>query len=247
MLFSILGLAALVAAAPSAKRQIIPKYPPTAQSNGFFLIANVTDPSTDFTPSIKNWVVTTAHVGAGTDVAVLVPFDAGSSGRIFYQNGTAEEVRYSGTEVLTDGGTPPAPYGFFVQKEDEFDTVYTDQHDVWINVGSGTGTGFTRFPDPYPTMSSFTGAGTFVACNDTVPYYHTNFITLQYAYPITTAPDGSWMYDPNIPEGCTAINLIPQCTELNELPEGSFSSHEFAASTTCYPDVASIDWTQYGP
>ncbi|EON96038.1 hypothetical protein UCRPA7_8462 [Phaeoacremonium minimum UCRPA7] len=242
-----LSLAVLTTAAPSGKRQV-PHYPPTSQSQGFKLIANVTDPSADFTPSIKNWVVEGAHTGAGTNVAVLKPFDATTSpGRTFYLNGTAEDVRYGNTNVLTDGGTPPAPYGIYVQNQTEFEYLYPDEHGVGISVGEGSGTSLTRFPNPYPYLTSATGTGTFVACNNTVAYYGTKFITLEYAYATFTAPDGSYEYNANIPEGCAAVNLIPQCTELNELPEDAYSSHEFAAQTACYPDVAAIDWTQYGP
>lgn len=243
-----LSLAALAAAAPSSKRQIIPNYPPTSQSRGFKLIANVTDLSSDFNPSIRNWVVEGAHTGAGTNTAVLTPYDpATNNGRTFYLNGTAEDVHYGNTHVLTDAGTPPAPFGIYTQNKTEFEYLYPDEHGVSINVGAGTGTTVTRFPEPYAYILSGTGSGTYVACNNTVPYYGTTFITLEYAYETFTGPDGGYEYNANIPEGCAPVRLLPQCTELNELPEDALSSHEFAANNTCYPDVASIDWSQYGP
>lgn len=85
MLSTVLSLGALglAAAAPLESRQVVPHYPPTQQSKGFNLVANVTDPSKDFTPPINSWFLTGLHVGAGLSDAAL----NAESGRIFYQNG----------------------------------------------------------------------------------------------------------------------------------------------------------------
>jgi hypothetical protein len=230
-----LGLAALAAAAP-AKRQIIPHYPTTSRSTGFTLVANVTALSADFAPSINNWVLETAHVGAGENIAVLMPETDEIKGRIFYQNGTTEEVRYHQTTVITDGATPLYPWGIQVPT--------TTGPDVTVNIGQGTNVWLTTFPEPYSYIG---GAGTFVACNETVPYYGKNFITLKYAYPTTTDANGNYEYNANIPAGCAPIRLLPQCTPLNDLPAGSVSSHEFAANVSCYDSVSALVWSEYGP
>ncbi|KAK6078637.1 hypothetical protein SCUP515_09687 [Seiridium cupressi] len=237
-----LAIAGVASATPLSSRQVVPHYPPTQSSTGFRLIANVTDPSEDFTPPVDNWVFNAIHVGAGFNDAVLLP-DGTDSGRIFYVNGTAEDVYYYRGSTLTDGGTPPFPYGIYVASEDQTDAG--GSHDVSVNVGSGTtGVQLTRFPDVYPTLAG-AGQGTYVACNQTVPYYQKNYITVRWTYD-TIDPDTSLNVH-QIPEGCVAINLIPECATLNDLPEGSLSRHEFAATSVCYDDVSAIDWTQYGP
>ncbi|KAJ9138654.1 hypothetical protein NKR23_g8432 [Pleurostoma richardsiae] len=239
-------LSTLAAAAPHSARQV-PNYPPTSSSQGFKLVANVTDPSKDLIPSIKSWTVQAYHTGAGTNVAVLAAATDASPGSIFYENGTAEAVRYGDTTVLTDEGTPPAPYGIYVDGPEEYDPANPDLHGAVINVGQWSRAGISQFPNPYPVLFNGEGTGTFVACSSFVPYYQRDLITLDYAYATFTAPDGSYEYNANIPEGCAPVTLVPECAQLNELPEGSFSSHEFAATERCYDDVASIDWTQYGP
>ncbi|KAK3392888.1 hypothetical protein B0H63DRAFT_456766 [Podospora didyma] len=241
----ILGLAALAAAAP-AKRQV-PHYPPTSLSNGFFLVANVTDPSLDLSPSINGWVFQTAHTGPPTNAAVLQAPGSSVPGRVFYENGTAEQVHYGQSTVITDGATPPTPFGIFIQSPTEFDITYPTEHDLFVNAGPGTPSRITDFPNPYPILQNNQGVGTFVACNNTVPYYGYKFITINYAYATFEGPDGGYEYHANIPEGCAPINLVPQCTTLNTLPPDAYASHEFAAPVRCYDDVAAIDWTQYGP
>ncbi|KAI0131778.1 hypothetical protein BJ170DRAFT_220232 [Xylariales sp. AK1849] len=236
-----LGLAGLASAAPLTSRQV-PHYPPTALSTAFRLIANVTDPATDFNPPVNNWVFNAIHTGAGFNDAVLLA-DGADSGRIFYQNGTVEEIRYNDGSVLTDGGTPPFPFGIYVSSADESDS--DGLNDVSVNVGSGTkGVELEHFPTVYPTLRG-PAPGTYIACNQTVPYYHANYITIRYAYGILN-PDTA-LYDYDIPEGCVAINLVAECATLNDLPEGSQSSHEYASTVNCYADVSAIDWTQYGP
>lgn len=85
MLSTVLSLGALglAAAAPLESRQVVPHYPPTQQSKGFNLVANISDPSKDFTPPINNWLLSGLHVGAGLSDASL----SSTGGRIFYQNG----------------------------------------------------------------------------------------------------------------------------------------------------------------
>ncbi|KAH6660984.1 hypothetical protein BKA67DRAFT_642004 [Truncatella angustata] len=237
-----LAFAGLSCAAPLNARQVVPHYPPTQLSTGFRLIANVTDPSKDFNPPVNNWVFNGIHTGAGSNDAVLLP-DGTDSGRIFYVNGTAEEVFYGQGSTLTDGGSPPFPFGIYVASEDQTDA--DGFHDVSVNVGSGNkGVQLTRFPVVYPTLKGV-GQGTYVACDQKVPYYNANYITVRWTY--DTVDPETFLNVHQIPEGCVAINLVPECATLNDLPEGSLSSHEFASSSVCYGDVSAIDWTQYGP
>lgn len=236
---SLLGLASAV---PFTSRQVVPNYPPTSLSTGFRLIANVTDPSKDLDPPVNNWVFNAIHTGAGFNDAVLEA-DGDDSGRIFYQNGTAAELRYAQGHVLTDGGTPPFPFGISIAGPDEVDA--NGYHDVSVNAGSGNvSVQLTQFPVVYPILRAGT-SGTYIACPQVVPYYNAEYITIRWAYDVFNSTTA--LYDHQVPDACVAINLVPECATLNTLPEGSLSSHEYAANSTCYADVSAIDWTQYGP
>ncbi|GAW23417.1 hypothetical protein ANO14919_129760 [Xylariales sp. No.14919] len=235
------GAASLASATPLQGRQVIPNYPPNELSTGFRLVANVTDPATDLTPSVDGWELRGIHTGAGLNDAVLTS----ETGRIFYHNGTASEIHYAQGSILSDGGSPPFPYGIYVQTADEFDATYPAEHDVTINVGSGTiGVSLLAFPDPYFYVTAH-AQGTFVACPRTVPYYGAEFTVVRFAY--DTFDNATAQFERNVPAGCTAITLIPECDVLPDLPEGSLSSHQFASPSKCYEDVSAINWPEYGP
>lgn len=235
----LVGAAGVASAVPLSARQVVPHYPPTLQSPGFRLVANVTDLSTDFNPSINNWVFNAIHDGAGANDAVLLP----NGGRIFYVNGTAEDVYYGQGSTLTDGGSPAYPFSIGVASEDQTDV--DGFHDVRVDGGSGTtGVQLTRFPEAYPTLKGI-GQGTYVACNQTVPYYNTKYMTVRWTYD-TIDPETALNVH-QVPGGCVAINLVPECAVLDDVPEGSLASHEFAATSVCYADVSAISWEEYGP
>lgn len=102
----------------------------------------------------------------------------------------------------------------------------------------------SAFPNPYTYLTG-KAPGTFVACPRTVRYYNAEYIVVRFAYDVFDAATALYVRD--IPKGCTAINLIPECDTLPELPEGSLASYEFAQSSKCYADVSAINWPEYGP
>ncbi|KAJ8132914.1 hypothetical protein O1611_g709 [Lasiodiplodia mahajangana] len=237
--FFAVGAASLASAVPLESRQVIPNYPPNQISTGFRLVANVTDPATDLTPSVDGWEFQGIHTGAALNDVVLTS----GTGNIFYHNGTASEIRYGQGNVLSDLGL--YPYGIGVDNQTEFDYYYTAEHDVTLNVGQGTiGVSLLAFPSPYFYLTA-TAPGTYVACPRTVAYYQREFVVVRYAYDIFDNTTAQFVQD--IPEGCTAITLIPECDTLPELPEGSQSSHQFASPSKCYEDVSAINWPEYGP
>jgi hypothetical protein len=229
-----LGLmAALTAASPLASRQVVPNYPPTSTSQGFHLVVNVTDPSADFDPPINNQYVTSIHVGPPLNLVGVSP----TAGRIFYQNGTAEEVRYGQSTVISDGATPPSPFGLSLAPDEGSDVVSTAR----LDAGPGTtGIVLSRFPEPYV----FLLPQTYLACKEFVEYYQSEFIIIKQA-DVSIDEDGSINY--NVPDNCAAVRLLPECTELNELPDDAYSSHEFAYHSQCYEDVSELVWSEYGP
>ncbi|KAF3024832.1 hypothetical protein E8E14_010377 [Neopestalotiopsis sp. 37M] len=258
-------------AAPQFARQdaVASKYPPTQSSTGFRLIANVSDPSQDFDPPVRGWILDAIHTGAGLNDAVLFA-DGDDIGRTYYVNGTADEVAAGRADTLTDGGTPPFPYA--VSVADRNTTDADGLHDVSVNAGSGdAGVQLEVASSSYPILRGPGAAmGTYVACDQYVEYYDENYTTIRWVYDVqvdggsshagaaaavtnstsnTTlaAPPTAPVWLRTIPDGCIAVTLLPECEVLEDLPEESISSHEFAANSTCYDSVSDIDWSLYGP
>ncbi|KAM0258795.1 hypothetical protein ACHAQJ_003637 [Trichoderma viride] len=229
---AVLGLAGVAAASPV---NIVPNYPPHDLSAGFRLVVNVTDKALDFKPSIQGLYVNSIHVGAGFNDAGV---GAKSTSSIFYQNGTATDFRYSSATLLTDQGTPLSPYGFSLAKDASSETLSA----AAINGGVGTpGVQTSQFPEGF----LFLEPETYVICNNSLAYYQgTHFLVVEQA---ATTISSSGEVERNIPSGCAPVRLLPECATLEPLPAGSYSSHEFALQSECYADVASINWSLYGP
>ncbi|AEO65526.1 68929eb6-f8fe-43de-856b-6b33db7b7f01 [Thermothielavioides terrestris] len=224
-------LALTAATTATALPNLAPRATPTApatkptlsHSNGFYLTARLSDPAHDLNPSIDGWTLGTAHTGAGLNAAVLYAASSGA-GRLFYENGTQAQAVAGQTTLVTDGGTPLAPSSLIVQPAGQPPRII----DIDYNQGTpaaveaaGNGLG--------PQLVNGLGQGTFLACNATVPYYGYKFVTLQYLYG-EPGDKGQGA----VPADCVPISLVPQCTTLNDLPPGSYSSHEFAVEVACY-------------
>ncbi|KAI6086870.1 hypothetical protein F4821DRAFT_237645 [Hypoxylon rubiginosum] len=226
--FALLAFTAPVSSAnPILARQEAP-YPPSTFSQGFKLIANVTDRSHDLSPPIHGWALQGAHIGAGLNSAVL---NNTTPGMIFYQNGTLADVSRQQSDMLTDVGKPLTPYGIIMRYPSDADKVVA----LGIDAGSGTA-GITLTDPPYPMTELSAYASQFAACKENVPYYPPDreFVVVK------AFRDG---YE--VPDNCVVVKFLPQCAALPDLPEGSFSSHEFANTSRCFEDPANIDWPKY--
>ncbi|KAG9227937.1 hypothetical protein BJ875DRAFT_21512 [Amylocarpus encephaloides] len=191
-----------------------PVFPPRSTSESFRLVANVT--SGDLSPSIKDYVLTSYHIGAGQAYAVLTPNISSTTGRIFYQNGTAEDIRYRRSNVLSDGGEPLFPFGI----------VLNEDQSVSVNAGTGTtGVNLALFPDPISGLSAVGKEG-FYACEKTLLYGPAVQVFAK-------------AYEEVTPEGCADVKLLAQCSD------SSGAEHPYGATSGCYADVAGIDWSVY--
>lgn len=198
----------LASAAPTSS----PIFPPRSTSENFRLIANVT--KHDLTPSVNGFELASYHIGAGQGYAVLTN-DTPSTGRIFYTNGTAEEIRYRRSNILSDGGTPLFPFGI----------VLNEDKSVSVNAGLGTaGVNLALFPDPISKLSAV-GKDGFYACQSNLSFGLVQVFTRA--------------YEEETPAGCADVTLLAQCSE------GSRAEHPFGAISGCYADVKGIDWSIY--
>jgi hypothetical protein len=229
---AVLGLATAAVAAPA---NIVPNYPPHQLSQGFRLVVNVTDKAQDLKPSVQGLYVNSIHVGAGLNVAGVGAKDVSN---IFYQNGTAAEYRFGAATTITDEATPLTPFGLSLTKNAGSDTLSSAN----INGGAGTpGVQISQFPEAF----LFLEPETFVICNNPLEYYQDQkFLVVEQA---ATTISSAGAIEKNIPEGCAPVRLVPECATLESLPAGSYASHEFALQSECYADVASINWSLYGP
>ncbi|KAL7925548.1 hypothetical protein ACQKWADRAFT_310474 [Trichoderma austrokoningii] len=139
---------------------------------------------------------------------------------------------------ITDEATPLSPFGLSLSKNADSDTVSS----AYINGGAGTpGVQISQFPEPF----LFLEPETFVICNSPLQYYQgQKFLVVEQA---ATTIGSNGQVEKNIPEGCAPVRLLPECATLESLPAGSYASHEFALDSECYADVASINWSLYGP
>lgn len=219
-----------LAAASSAEYN--PGYPPTTKSQGFNLVVNVTNLNRDFKPSIHGKYINSIHVGPA--FALLGVGSKEDNPRIFYVNGTAEEVHFAHSNVISDAGTPSSPYSISLIKVAGTTPASKLAH---LDAGPGqVGIGLTRLSIPYV----FLYPETYAICNESIPYYQgARFLVVKQF--LSSAPVG------DIPKSCVPVRLFPECTKLNELPDGAISSHEFAYEAECYKDVGSIEWPKYKP
>lgn len=219
--------------------------PVPSASQGFRLVANVSsslsDPSTPFAKSINGQYLSLAHIGPAQNRAILVSPSSSSSGPapIFYQNGTYADFSLQRTSILTDAGTPLFPEGLAYQ------SLPDDSKGAGLFAFGGSGSGgirLTRLWNPlsYLQILGDVVSSTLVVCNDTIPYYgNERFFNVVNWVAATRDNTGSHI---KVPAGCVGINLVPECAFLEELPEGSISSHEFAQEVRCYNKVSEVEW-----
>lgn len=142
----------------------------------FRLVASLTYPQNDLDPPIDGHVLSSYHLSACYDVAVLVPLTSSTgsvSGRAFYANGTVDEILSWQGNVLTDGGTPLTSYGIVVPKKKEADSV--GRRAVRVQCGMGTKGVGIKPGEPngkgVPTLQyKEKKFGVWYACNADLPY-----------------------------------------------------------------------------
>ncbi|KAI9646366.1 hypothetical protein NHQ30_004356 [Ciborinia camelliae] len=214
-------LTSFTSAAPTIKRQA-PNYPPQSKSKHFTLVANVTSGNL----AINHFVLESYHTGAGLAYAVLAE-STKASPRILYVNGTATDVRFGNSSTISNSGSGnyTFPEAVVITPSDPA-TSSSNRSVVEINAGAGQPyVGLTTFPDPIIQFHGYQGE-TFYACNTTLQYG--NAIQLFYRG-----------YSQKTPAGCSDVALLPQCSE------GTGDEDKYAATVSCYADVAGIDWSVY--
>ncbi|KAF2459810.1 hypothetical protein BDY21DRAFT_178446 [Lineolata rhizophorae] len=202
---ALLGSATLVLSFPSSP--VFPRDGPSlSHAPNFKLTAHVT--GTDLNPSIEGWVLSGSHIMPCYSWVILED-PTNSPGRIFYENGTAEEIRYNAGAVLSDGGSPPWPWSFIVPDEENED----HGRGVQVNCGAPTkGVYLPQFPDQDPVLRY--GGGRFYACDADILYGPR--VTLFYR-------DA----EAETPSGCAEIDLVPHC-----VMDGA--QHNFTVPAPCF-------------
>lgn len=217
-----LALATLATSHPLSERA-----PEFSSARAFRLVANQTSSSE---PLVHGLVMSTVQLNQATALVVLTTPNAPTDGSLFYLNGTAEQWDVKQLHVLTDRDSPLAPWGLNVS---DVEANPAAERPLSMIRGSGQNMVLARSPAPIPRLDNPKGAGVWVACR-------------RYVSPVVDyMPVVGYVYGRKaIPEECSVIELLPECAELNELPEGSESSHDNALVVKCYPDVTAIDWSQ---
>ncbi|KAK1834477.1 hypothetical protein QBC39DRAFT_396989 [Podospora conica] len=216
------------------------QYPETQRSQGFILIANVTDPAKDiFDPPINHWYLDKWRVGAAIATARLSNQSEYLTDSIWFLNGTLEQVRSRSGSI----NQPPRQYTQLLEFGMQFNprawtNITGNSVELHVDFWSGDrGGGISSLPeDPYPTLfppDAFRSYR-FMACNESEPVWW----NVRYAIRLGDV----------IPADCVEITLLAQCATL-PLPlldndtDGPWNW--MVQEVDCYPDVAAIDWTMY--
>ena len=201
LILLLVTLAALISATPQAtvaSASTLSAYDTSATTApNFRLVADVI--SDDLEPSIQGWAISSYHIGACLGVAVVVP-NTPDRTRAFYVNGTTADVRDGAGNILSDGGTPPIPYGFVVSQADQTDDQ--GRRAVRINCGPGSpGVSLSHSTKhahlTYHEGSVETRFGAWYACNTSLPFGPA--MVLYYR-----------SRGENTPEGCAELRLQPE-------------------------------------
>lgn len=201
--------------------------PATSLSKGFKLIINVTDITKDFKDSpVHGMQLSEIHIGAGLNAPI--PLQNGSN---FFSSG-------NGTIRLESTASSPYAIDMSDQPEEGDPTLY----DLGVNIGTGT-KGFSVSSEQAhhrrcPALQA-PRTGTFAVCDQGFEAYAHPKQVLKFV----EGRQGDWYLAEHMPENCTAIRLLPQCTDLPGLDNGTY---EVIPDSQCYVDpVAIVDWSKY--
>ncbi|KAI1646837.1 uncharacterized protein F4817DRAFT_339576 [Daldinia loculata] len=187
-----------------------------SRSKGFHLKAELRDQTKDLDPPVAGTYLSGIHVGAGQNIAVVSASNPGSS-TPYYSNGTEAQ---GWVDVLNDLGTD-FPWGFIVQDSESTDATYPGEHDASINVGGGSN-GITIEQSGDSVALSGLAPGYYAVCDRFIGYVRTNIQVVRYVYEGET-----------LPENCAAVNFVPQCATLDDLPATSEWTHDFVQEIDC--------------
>ncbi len=199
-----------------------------SSSQGFMLVANITDLSKDLTPSVNHWKLTGVHVGAGINTAIL---GSGDAGTIFFENGTGDSIG-----LATDGY--PYAWGLYIVRPGTEQQPGPDPVD-WVGMRLGLaqpGVGILGTPSLHVRTPD---DGTFIICNETKPAYGRPQYPVKFVRPSSVSGGALQLV---IPASCAPITLLPQCATLNPIGDDAQYNHDYARTAPCYEDVASIKW-----
>ncbi|OAA41930.1 hypothetical protein BBO_05289 [Beauveria brongniartii RCEF 3172] len=188
-------------------------------ARGLKLRVRLRNPRADLTSPVQHQYVRSIHDGAGTN---LVGFHA-DTGRIFYVNGTDSDDGMSWSTV-SDGGTPPVPYGLSLHTLDDWDVQVAR-----LDVGPGDGGVYVHTAGAGRPQLRPTG---WLACDEPLAYYGGKRFNVLRRRGVATGG--------LLSEECVTVALLPECAELKELPEGALASHEFVREVSCYRDASKM-------
>ncbi|KAK4187677.1 hypothetical protein QBC35DRAFT_229965 [Podospora australis] len=212
----------------------------------FRLIANLTNPSLDLSPSVQGYTLTSVHVGAGLETAVLS--SSPQLGSTLYENATGG--------LVVDSSSDSIPFSMVITP---WTSAPADQADYVNYVGLALGEAQTDITMDTDTSQVLYKLGTFIVCEETNP---TSNAKPQYPVRFAAAtPGAGGVLLQKIPGGCVPITLLAECipddpaisttaavkiatATANEKDQG-FGGGVKADSrmVRCYDDAAAVRWS----
>ncbi|KAK4166943.1 hypothetical protein QBC43DRAFT_205121 [Cladorrhinum sp. PSN259] len=250
MLLSLLAASLqLASASPVSPRQWSNPYPPRTTAKFFTLIANITDVDLaaarfpDVAPPASGWALTSVHVGAGLNAAVLSATHAPAGAGGLFQNGTARDISARATSIylppIQNSNGDFTPWGVqFSNANGGNGNGAGGSGDVTMNFGTATiGAGVegglrNPYAEAFGPAGYYPDGGKFVVCYQAAPFYG--------------RPQYRVMYLGEVPENCVAVRLLAQCAQE---PEGGLKGAKelnlVNEGVGCYEDVSGIEWGLY--
>ena len=223
----LVGLAALSGASSLVERAVYGRYPKMKARPAFRLVANVTNSTRDLDPPVHLSYLNAINLPSPYNLIGIGPKN---DSRIFYMNGTTDELRAGVGSILSDGGKPRVNQGIsinFTSGEacpDRASTVHLDP-------------GIPQYPvqlAPRPNPFTFVNVMDLAICDEEVAYVQQKMRILKY-FPYRGDED-------RIPKHCVPVRLLPECAQLNVLDANDMADHKHARKVGCYLFVSKIEW-----
>lgn len=122
----------------------------------------------------------------------------------------------------------------------------TTAFDSTVNFGLGDAGVMINADKEFPYVVAYGQSGplnTFIVCNETIEMVSQTtddkFLTIDW---LLGSSNDDGVFGLWVPQGCTPINLVPECDVLVDEQGVDPRYHELANEVRCYQNVSAIDW-----
>lgn len=213
-------VAAAAALSASTGKQQVGAYPIPKLSKAFVLVAHVTDKSRDLTPSVEGYNLIASRDGYASS---FVSFEKSSEDDkdLFpsYLPGPLAAYLNGTSNVATDLSKFYVPYGFSLKDDGKAPGLTLVRQDGYPGTPGVT-------VSPLTDLESKLVPSKFLACNETVPKYNNQYLTVLRHLDTSVSK--------TIPDKCVPVKLFPECRDVDKIYEKRQPNAKKGVSVRCY-------------